>query len=104
MVHSALVHSVQTVTEIKSVTGPVIVDFWASWCGPCMAAAPHFERLAADFPAVRFMKVNVDECKEIAAEFGIRTLPTFIVLDEGKELSRIRGFDTGKIVSALGRL
>ena len=64
---------------------PVVVDFWAPWCGPCRAMAPIFARAAKELePRVRFAKVNVDEEPSIAGRYGIRGIPTLIVFDHGK--------------------
>jgi thioredoxin 2 len=71
---------------------PVVVDFWAPWCGPCRAMAPVFERAARELePQVRLVKVNTDESQAIAAKFDIRGIPTFAILERGREVARISG-------------
>ena len=71
---------------------PVIVDFWAPWCGPCQMMAPNFEHAAQEFPLkARFAKVNTENEQNLGARFGIRSIPTIIVFKDGREVDRVSG-------------
>ena len=71
---------------------PVVVDFWAPWCAPCRMMAPAFAETASRMePAARFAKLNTDEAQQVAARYGIRSIPTLIVFKGGREVARQPG-------------
>jgi len=71
---------------------PVVVDFWAPWCGPCRMMAPNLEKSAQNFPLkALFVKVNTENEQNLGARFGIRSIPTTIVFKDAKEVHRVSG-------------
>ena len=86
--------------EVRSADKPILVDFWAPWCGPCRAIAPELEALASTGAVVG--KVNVDEEPELAEEFGVQSIPNLIVFKGGKPVRQLVGFhDRKELAEAL---
>jgi thioredoxin 1 len=73
--------------------GAVVIDFFATWCGPCKRIAPTFEKLAESLTSIQFFKVDVDESQDLVNQFDISAMPTFVFLKDGKEVKRVEGAD-----------
>ena len=79
-------------SEVVESDSPVLVDFWAEWCGPCKVIAPVVEELATDYKGkIKFGKVNVDDNNMVASEYGVRSIPTLLIFKNGSVVNQIVG-------------
>ena len=77
--------------EVLNSEKPVLLDFWASWCGPCRMVSPIVDEIAAERGDIKVGKVNVDEQPELAAQFGVMSIPTLVVMKGGKVANQMVG-------------
>ena len=78
-------------SQIVNSTQTVLLDFWASWCGPCRMLSPVIDQVAQEAPHAKVIKVNIDQEPELARDFGIMSIPTLVVLKGGREVNRSVG-------------
>ncbi|MBB3952278.1 thioredoxin [Aureimonas jatrophae] len=74
-------------SDVLQSAKPVVVDFWAEWCGPCKMIAPSLEEIAAENQGIDVVKVNIDENPDLAAQFGVRSIPTLMLFKNGEQAS-----------------
>jgi thioredoxin 1 len=83
--------------EVIQAETPVLVDFWATWCGPCKMIAPVLEEIAGEMDGqLKIMKLDVDENQDTASKFGVMSIPTLLLFKDGKEVERIVGYRNKK--------
>lgn len=78
-------------SEVLKSDKPVVLDFWAVWCGPCQMVSPLVEQLSDEHPEIKFGKVNTDEQQQLAQQFGISAIPTLVKFDKGEVVKRQTG-------------
>lgn len=74
--------------EVLQAKQPVVVDFWASWCGSCQMVGPLIEQLSEEMPETKFAKVNVDDELDLVRKYKVESIPTLLIFDDGKEVKR----------------
>ncbi|EAL91479.1 thioredoxin trx1 [Aspergillus fumigatus] len=103
-------HNVEKITDAKVFkekvqegSGPVIVDCSATWCGPCKAISPVFQRLSTseEFKNAKFYEIDVDELSEVAAELGVRAMPTFMFFKDGQKVNEVVGANPPALEAAI---
>ena len=77
--------------EVLQAEGTVLVDFWASWCGPCRMIAPAVEKISEEHPDVKVCKVNIDDEQELAIKYGVMSIPTLMVVKNGEVVNTAVG-------------
>jgi thioredoxin 2 len=103
--HPAAASAASFAKQIEASDVPVVVDFWAEWCGPCKMMAPVYERVAAELePAFRFLKVDTEAETALAAQYGIRNIPTLMIFRRGAVVAQQAGaLDAGRLRSWLSQ-
>ena len=88
--------------EVLQSEKPVLVDFFADWCGPCKMLSPIVDEVASENSDIKVVKVNIDECQDLAMKYQVMSIPTLVVIKEGKEINRSVGLiDKSEVISLI---
>ena len=87
--------------EVMNSDRKVLLDFWAPWCGPCRMVVPPVEEIAQERPDIKVGKINVDENPELAIQFGVMTIPSLVVMEEGRIINKAKGARPKKAILEL---
>lgn len=99
-----MVNVVKSASEFKESLkhdGLVVVDFFATWCGPCRTIAPTVDKFAEEYPTALFIKVDVDELQEVAQEYLVAAMPTFLLFKEAKVVQKVVGANSSALKKAI---
>jgi thioredoxin 1 len=96
-----VLNSAEFAAKVAGATTPLVVDFFAEWCGPCKMLSPVLENLAAEYDGkLEIVKVDIDEAADVAQQYGVTSVPTLVVIKSGQEADRMVGFQSKDSLSA----